>query len=96
MKVLATSYADSCERKKAQYTQTHLEILKRNVLYQLMKHTKERENTHITRKLEKPSTKPMNTQIPYKILLNKIINQLSFSFLFFSCCIYALSDLLVT
>jgi hypothetical protein len=41
MEVLATSCADSCERKKAQYTQ-HLETLKRNVLYQLMKYTKER------------------------------------------------------
>ncbi len=71
MKVLATSYADSCERKKAQYTT--LGDSKEKCITSINEIHK-RENRGITRKLEKPSTKPMNAQFPYKILLNKIMN----------------------
>ncbi len=54
----------------------------------------ERENRGIIRKLEKPSTKPMNAEIHYKKLKNNIMN-LFFFFFFSFFSIYALSDLLV-
>jgi hypothetical protein len=89
MKLLATSCADSCERKESSIHTTLGDSKEKWIIS--INEIHKRENRGIIRKLEKPSTKPMNAQIPYKILLNKIMNWVFF--LIFP--IYALFYLLV-